>query len=262
MAEQISLTAFVAAGQLDIKKIKAEAGEKPAAESSTELFYAAPRGRYEYFLNYGVAVFSGYSEDEMKAAVEHVLPFSRNALHKWVRDDNEIIVEPGQSLTFDFEKLILGAVGAREMRIIMFNLAQSVAIDHYNAIADRLLTDVRDFANQLETRGTLHINRKNMMRFIGKALNTQNDIAANIYIFDVPDLVWDDEFLDKLHTGLSRHFDLRMRNNELEYTLKIIENNLTVFSEISNQRRSTLLEWIIIGLILFEVLDLIISKFL
>jgi required for meiotic nuclear division protein 1 len=262
MAESISISALVAAGQFDIKRIKAAIIEKPSAESSTELFYAMAGGRYRYFLNYGVAVFSGYSDEEIKSAVEWVLPFSRNALGAWIQDDYEIILEPGQPLTFDFEKLILGAVGAKEMRIIMFNLAQSVAIDHYNAIADRLLGDVRDFANQLETRGTLRINRRNMLRFIGRALNTQNDIATNIYIFDVPDLVWDDEFLDKLHAGLSRHFDLRMRNNELEYTLKIIENNLTVFSEISNQRRSTALEWIIIGLILFEVLDLVISKFI
>ena len=99
-----------------------------------------------------------------------------------------------------------------------------------------------------------------MLKFIGKALNTQNDIAENLYIFDEPDLVWDDEYLDLLHKGLSKHFDLRLRFTDVEYTLRIIENNLDVFREISHQRESSLLEWIIITLILVEVVNLILSK--
>ena len=100
------------------------------------------------------------------------------------------------------------------------------------------------------------------MRFIGKALNTQNDIAENIYIFDAPDLVWEDEYLDKLHQGLMKYFDLRIRFSEVEYTLRIIEDNLSVFREIIHQRESSLLEYIIIVLILVEVFDLLISKIL
>jgi uncharacterized Rmd1/YagE family protein len=99
-----------------------------------------------------------------------------------------------------------------------------------------------------------------MLRFIGRALNTQIDIAENIYIFDAPDLAWDDEYLDKLHHGLIKHFDLKVRFSEVEYTLKIIEDNLTVFRELSHQRESNLLEIIIIILILFEVFHLIISN--
>ena len=98
------------------------------------------------------------------------------------------------------------------------------------------------------------------MRFIGKALNTQNEIAENIYVFDAPELVWDDEYLDKLHQGLMKHFDLRVRFSEVEYMLGIIDDNLSVFREIIHQRESSLLEMIIIILILVEVFDLIITK--
>jgi uncharacterized Rmd1/YagE family protein len=101
-----------------------------------------------------------------------------------------------------------------------------------------------------------------MRKFLGRALNTQNDIAENIYIFDAPESVWEDQFLDKLHQGLIKHFDLRVRFSELEYTMRIIDDNLTVFREISHQRESSLLEWIIILLIFVEVIDMIISKLL
>lgn len=89
-------------------------------------------------------------------------------------------------------------------------------------------------------------------------LSTQNDIAENIYIFDAPDLIWEDEYLDKLIQGLMKHFDLKVRFSEIEYTL--IGNNLSVFREIVHQRESLILEFIIVVLILVEVFDLFISK--
>ena len=74
--------------------------------------------------------------------------------------------------------------------------------------------------------------------------------------------MWDNEYLDGLNKGLMKHYDLRIRFSEIEYTLRIIEDNLRVFREISAQRVSNTLEWIIILLILVEVFDLLISKLL
>jgi uncharacterized Rmd1/YagE family protein len=135
-----------------------------------------------------------------------------------------------------------------------------VALDQYHAVSENLLTEIKGFTRDLEHTGKLNISRKNMLKFIGKALNTQNDIADNIYIFDAPELVWDDEYLDSLHKGLMKHFDLRVRFSEIEYTLRIIEDNLSVFREISQHRESNILEWIVILLILVEVLNLLITK--
>jgi uncharacterized Rmd1/YagE family protein len=163
---------------------------------------------------------------------------------------------------FDFAGAVVAKLDEMVIRVAMLNLAQSVALDHYHSISENLLTQVKGFANQLERTGKLKISRNNMHRFLGKALNTQNDIAENIYIFDAPDLTWDNEYLDRLHQGLIRHFDLKVRFSEIEYTLRIIENNLTVFREIIHQRESNLLEFIIILLILVEVFDLFITKLL
>lgn len=262
MAQTVKLFAFLVANQLDIKGIKTFLDIKPLADTSSELFYQFLPDKYQYYFNFGVIAFAGYSEDEMKWAMKTVAAYQKNPLTVPLRDDYELELRDGVPMTFDFNRLVLGKVEERVVRIAMFNLAQSVALDHYHGVSENLLTEVKGFANQLELTGKLKISRKNMMRFIGRALNTQNDIAENIYIFDAPDLVWDDEFLDRMHQGLMKHFDLRVRFSEIEYTLRIIEDNLRVFSEIINQRESSLLEWIIIVLILVEVFDLLITKLL
>lgn len=256
------LTALLVANQLDVKGIRSFLEIKPLAESSSELYYKFNDTKYQYYFNFGVVVFMGYTEEEMRYATKTISAFQRAPIAQPLRDDFQIDVESGTYIKFDFEKAYVGRFDEHAIRITMFNLAQSVAIDHHHIVAENLLTEVKGFTAQLEQSGNLKIGRKNMLRFLGRALNTQNDIAENIYIFDAPDQVWDDEYLDKLHQGLIKHFDLRMRFSELEYTLRIIEDNLTVFREIYNQRESSRLEWIIIILILFEVFDLLISKIL
>ena len=259
MEKTVRLSAIRVANQLDLKGIKAFLELKPLADSSSELFYELGPDKYLYYFNYGVIVFSGHSEEEIKLAVKTVQGYLKNP-EPWQRDDHEIMVESGSAPQFEFDQVIVDRIDGKVIRIAMFNLAQSVALDHYHGKSENLLTQIRGFTNDLETRGKLSINRKNTLKFIGRALNTQNDIAENIYIFDAPELVWDDEYLDTLHKGLLKHFDLRVRFNEIEYTLRIIEDNLRVFREISNQRESNLLEWIIIVLILVEVINLFISK--
>jgi uncharacterized Rmd1/YagE family protein len=208
-----------------------------------------------------VVVFTGLSDEEIKIALRAILPYQKNPLPTPLRDDHEIQVQEGE-MGFDFDRLIVNRLEVKVVRIAMLNLAQSVALDHYHQVSEGLLEQIRGFAGDLENTGKLSISRKNMMKFIGKALNTQNDIAENIYIFDAPELVWDDEYLDKLHKGLIKYFDLRVRFSEIEYTMRIIEDNLSVFREISHQRESSILEWIIIALILVEVFNLLLSKFL
>ncbi|MDH5248606.1 MAG: RMD1 family protein [Cyclobacteriaceae bacterium] len=262
MPQTVKLAAFLVANQLDIKGIKTLLDSKPLADTSSELFYGFGGERYLYYFNFGVLVFAGYTEDEMKLAINAVQAQQRNSVKQWLRDELEVDVQEGKEIVFDFAKLKLDKIDQKVIRIAMFNLAQSVALDHYHVVTENLLDEVKGFSKQLEATGKLKISRKNMMRFLGRALNTQNDIAENIYIFDAPDQVWDDEYLDKLHQGLIKHFDLHVRFSEIEYTLRIIDDNLSVFREIINQRESNLLEIIIIILILVEVFDLFITKLL
>lgn len=261
MAEVVKLHAFLVSNQIDLKGIKSLFEKKPLADSSSELFYGSG-GKYEYFFNYGVIVFSGYREEEMKEIIRVIQSQLKDPETTWMRDEFQIRIDPSKETSFEFAEAVVVKFDAMVVRVAMLNLAQSVALDHYHSVSEDLLTQVKGFANQLERTGKLKISRNNMHRFLGKALLTQNDIAENIYIFDAPDLTWENEYLDKLHQGLIKHFDLKVRFAEIEYTLRIIENNLTVFREIIHQRESNLLEFIIILLILVEVFDLFITKLL
>jgi uncharacterized Rmd1/YagE family protein len=264
-SQPMKLSAILVASQLDIKGIRAFLDIKPLADSSTELLMRFGEARYQAYFNYGVIVFSGHSEEEMKIAVKAIAPYLKAPSNSWLRDDYTLQVQAGEAgaeLEFNFDGLVVERLDDNVVRIAMLNLAQSVALDHFNSTSENLLTEVKGFTKELELKGKLSLGRRSMLKFIGKALNTQNEIADTIYIFDAPEMVWDNEFLDRLNQGLKKHFDLRVRFSEIEYTLRIINENLNTFREISNQKENSFLEWIIILLILVEVFDLLISKLL
>ena len=86
-------------------------------------------------------------------------------------------------------------------------------------------------------------------------------VSPTIYIiFDSHDATWENEYLAQIDSGLKETFDLKLRFRDLDEQLKIIKENLDLFIELLNTRRSTKLEWIIIGLILFEVFNMLIEK--
>jgi len=155
----LKLSALLVANQLDLKGIKSFFDLKPIADSSSELLYSFSPDRFQYYFNYGVIIFAGHSEDEIKVAVRTTLPYQKSALPNWLRDDYDLSAKEGE-LQFDFNQLIVDRLDEKVIRIAMLNLAQSVALDYYHDVSENLLTEIRGFTRDLELKGKLSLGRK------------------------------------------------------------------------------------------------------
>ncbi|HMS52247.1 MAG: RMD1 family protein [Sphingobacteriales bacterium] len=260
----LPIIALNIAYEIDLKRFKDNFTGLLIAESSSELFYRiidGNDGQYIYLSQYGVVAFANLSDVDMSKFLQLLTPYCKNLHPEKMRDDFIIHVNPADpNFKFTFNDLTLPTLNENVVHIVLFNLAQSVALDRYVEICENLLAEVQQFSTQLEVKGKLNINRTNMLKFIGRTLNTKNRIVENLYIFDSPDIAWDDEYLDKINRGMVKTFDLQTRFRSIEYTLRMVEDNLLVFKELYLHRESTQLEWVIIILIFIELLDLIFSK--
>ncbi len=93
-------------------------------------------------------------------------------------------------------------------------------------------------------------------------LNLKNKIAQNIYIFDSPNLTWNDEYLNVINTDLSRELDIKLRHSSLQESLGTVRENLEILKDINQHSHSSTLELIVIALIAVEIINLIIDKLL
>ncbi|WP_242091893.1 RMD1 family protein [Aestuariivivens sediminicola] len=162
----------------------------------------------------------------------------------------------------EFDKVILPDLDQEMIRLVMLNTSQSVALERYSEITEDLLIETNKHTVYLEKHGKLDISGNKLKRFIGKILNIKNKISENLYIFDSPEVAWENKELNKLNQDLKQSFDLKDRYRLIHDRIEIIKENLELFKDIMDQRESSLLEWTIIILIVIEVIDLLISKIL
>ncbi|SIT04552.1 Uncharacterized protein, Rmd1/YagE family [Filimonas lacunae] len=253
------VSSFQIADSIDIKAFKTVFTPELLYSDSDELFYKTDADAFIYVFKFGIVSFFNYNELQIAHFIEVINPYCKNKLADRLTEDFEIDVTASR-YKLGYNKIELPGIDANVLRLIMLNVSQSVALDHYSQLTNILLEETNYHTQILEQKGSLGLSGGNLKKYIGRTLNIKNRITANLYIFDSPDETWEDEDLNKLDVGLKRTFDLKDRFRTILEGLAIVKENLDLFKDILQHRNSTRLEWVIIILIMVEVLNLFIEK--
>ncbi|MGR9106900.1 MAG: RMD1 family protein [Gammaproteobacteria bacterium] len=230
-------------------------------EDSDELFYRKDSQKYLYVFKFGVVCFFGFEQNEINLALNEIRVYAKKPFDEHFSEEFEVEINQ-ESDRFGYNRIYLADPTPEAIQIIMLNVSQSVALDYYSELSRILLDETKVYTHMLENKGRLSISQKQLSKVIGRTLNLKNSIAENLYIFDNPLMVWDDERLDGLHRGLKGTFDISIRHRSIVEDLEIIKENLDLFKDLMLHRQSSFLEWIIIILILVEVVNLFVEKVL
>lgn len=247
------------ADSIDIKQFKTAFTAEIYHADADELFYRIGAQKFIYVFKYGIVCFLNHTEVEMTAFIQVITPYCKNMLNERLNDEFEIETN-APKIIFGYNKVDIPHAGAEEFRLIMLNVSQSVALDHYSQQTNILLEETNYHTQILEKKGKLDIAGIDLKKYIGRTLNLKNRVAENLYIFDSPDETWEDENLNKLDVGLKKTFDLQARFRTIQEALQIVKENLELFKDLLQYRNSVVLEWIIIILIFVEVINLFVEK--
>jgi required for meiotic nuclear division protein 1 len=259
----MKVQAFQVAESFNIKKLKTDFKAELHTATATELFYHfEDSNRYLYVMNFGVVVFCNYDEIPKSEFLRFVKPYAENWLELDIFEDYFIEVNDkvNKSKVKSDTVMLAEPVSPEAMQIIMLNVGQSCALEYYEILTEGMLDSTKKHILELEKNGKFSISKKNLLKFIGKVLNVKNSIIDNLYILDDPASVWDDEDLAFLNRNLKANFDTNQRFKDLDYRLQIVEDNLTLFTDILQHRESAMMEYIIIILILIEVVNIFVGR--
>lgn len=255
----LKVYSFQIADSIDIKQFKTTFTAEIYRADSDELFYRIEAEKFVYIFKYGLISFLGFNEVEMTAFIQVISPYCRNMLEQRLSDEFDIETNAAKMMV-GFNKIELPKADIESFRLVMLNVSQSVALDHYSQQTNVLLEETNYHTQVLERKGKLDLTGINLKKYIGRTLNLKNRIAENLYIFDSPDETWEDENLNKLDLDLKKTFDLQVRFRTIQEGLEIVKENLELFKDLLQYRNSVVLEWIIIILIFVEVINLFIEK--
>lgn len=257
----ITIKAYQIADLIDLKQVTKSYEGHLHYYTSSELFYVNENNRYLYILSYGLVVFAGYDELKISENIEFLKNYCKQPLVNSFSDEF-VINENAESDKFGHNEAQLSRFNPEILKIIMLNVGQSVTLDYYQELSAMMLEETNRYTRMLETKGRLTISGNTLLKFIGRTLNVKNNIIDQLYIIDQPEETWDDEYISKIDAGMRQIFDMKVRFRNIDYNLQIIKENLDLFKDLMQHRRANILEIIIIVLILVEVIDLFVSKFL
>jgi len=255
----MKVLAYQIADSIDIRGFKNSFKAEIHFSDNDEIFYKTDGDAYIYVFKYGVVSFLNYDEIKISEFIRFIHPFCKNFSESRHSEEFEIETEAGE-IRFGFNKIEIIRPNVDVFRLIMLNVSQSVALDYYHEITNKLLLETNLQTQYLERKGRLNISGTNLKKYIGRTLNLKSSIAENLYIFDAPPETWEDEDLNKIHNGLKKTFDLQVRFRHIQESLQIIKDNFELFKDIMQYRSSYVLEIIIILLILVEVINLVIDR--
>lgn len=255
----LKVQAYQYSESIDIKAFKSDFTAELNYSSADELFYRMSKDQFVYVFKYGVICLLNYDAIKTAEFFHLMTKYTKTQFENKLQEEFLIETDCPQNVV-GYNKIELINSDSETLRLIMLNVSHSVALDYYSEQSDVLLEGTNEQIQHLENEGTLDISGKNLRRYIGKTLNLKNKISQNLYIFDSPPETWEDENLNKIDIGLKKTFDLQIRYRNIQENLQIIKENLELFKDLMQYKKSTLLEWIVILLILIEVLNLLIDK--
>lgn len=252
---EIKIEAIQIAESFNIKKFRAEFQIADFSGSTSEVFYALTEvSRFLYIFDYGVVVFGNYDAAAKSEFLLFVKKYATMLVELNLFEEYRIVFDENTEKVFvKNDYVLVSHIDSAILRIVMLNIGQSVALEYYEGLTDTLITSSKHYILELEQSGKISISKTNLLKYIGKVLNVKNSIVDNLYILDDPNLVWDNEELNLLNRQLKTNFDINPRFKDLDFRLQIVENNLTLFTDVLNVRESKRLEWVIIILIILEI---------
>jgi uncharacterized Rmd1/YagE family protein len=255
----LQVRSYQIADSIDIKQLKASFPEELLHGDADELFYKIDRDTFVYIFKYGVACFLNATDDCVNRTLQTLSPYCKNLFREKLSEDFQIETDTKEN-KFGYNKIEIMNPDTDMLRLIMLNVSQSVALDYYADLTNLLLRETNEQTLYLEKRGRLYISGTSLKKFIGRTLNLKNRISENLFIFDSPPETWENEHLNKLDLGLKRTFDLQERFRTIQEGLQIARENLELFKDLLQYRKSNQLEWIIIALIFAEIINIMVDR--
>lgn len=238
-------------------------GIPPEFLSRDTILYALPNQSCIFVFSFGAITFIGIDSKQINL---FILNYTSNVnvkrFSKLLWEDYELKINSKSKVIVKSNQVFLPRFEEEASLIISRIMAQSVAMDYYEQLADRVFENFSPINKELMQKGRLAISRKNLLRTIGLNNVIMQKIISKLHILDEPDIIWEDDLMWSLYDRLHSMFDLEDRFKTIEYKLRFVQENSQILLDSMQGRRETMLEIAIIVLIFLELVLFLYDVFL
>ncbi|MBL6987218.1 MAG: RMD1 family protein [Methylobacter sp.] len=148
--------------------------------------------------------------------------------------------------------------------ILIFSLsqgmAQSIKLASFETNAITTINNTSYIPKSLAESGKIKLSRHQIAKIRGQLFLTKSDIILNYDLLDTPDFFWEYPEYEAFYGITAKYLEVSQRTDVLSKKLETIHELFEMLADEQKHRHSSILEWIIIWLIAFEIGMAIVDK--
>ena len=141
-------------------------------------------------------------------------------------------------------------------------MAQSIKLASFETNAITTINNTKYIPKSLAENGRIKLSRHKIAKIRGQLFLTKSDIILNYDLLDTPDFFWEYPEYETFYSITAKYLEIAPRTQVLSKKLETIHELFEMLADEQKHRHSTILEWIIIWLIAFEIGMTIFDKLL
>lgn len=265
--ESLKLKAYSVSAELDLNRIAILRGikkkytwEEPLVLQGSTLFDVLDTEvkdeQMVFLFSFGSVIFFNLEEESIKKVLTFLynyMPGIEIENYSKFSDDYEIRIDSNKKMAITDEYVVIETYESYISEIISTVIAKSVALERVEENMTTILDSIESVIDKLE-KGKKLISNREHGKVIAKIVRFEYSTISYIMILDRPDTTWAKSDAGELYDSMSEFFELSDRYEILRKKIETINSIVDNFSSMSNSIRGLLVEWIIVGLILFDII--------
>ena len=132
-------------------------------------------------------------------------------------------------------------------------MAQSIKLASFETNAITTINNTSYIPKSLAENGSIKLSRHKIAKIRGQLFLTKSDIILNYDLLDRPDFFWEYPEYEAFYSITEKYLEIAPRTEVLSKKLETIHELFEMLADEQKHRHSSILEWIIIWLIAFEI---------
>jgi len=217
-------------------------------------FYSEYRESYIVYTQFNVITFINYPREEIvkslqKLDIKNADSFEQNMIYQ----DYPIIIDSTLELTckVNNDTIVLKESSTLSFIIIALVVSQSVGLEKYEHDLEARFMQSRqlfDFTNSFSL-----LKRSRLTSFAKNLILIRHGMVTDLFLLDKPNILWDNENAEHLYNLVASILEIKDRFEIVAYKLSSLKDDISMALDLTNQKHSEFLEWIIIIIIAIEM---------
>jgi uncharacterized Rmd1/YagE family protein len=237
----------------ELMPIKEQLAGQGEEVSGANVLHVSRKGHDIFVFEYGVVVFWGTPSQERAEFLLSIRSYAHD-MERMPTDDEFTYALRAEQASVRDDHIRLPDDDSQTRLAVSHGIAQSTRLSQFEAHVQETISDTAHIPRNIAETGKSGLGGREIAKLRGRLFLSQSDIMLNYDLLDVPEFFWENPELSHFYSMIADYLEIRQRVEVLNKKVETIHQLFDMMADEQNHRHSSLLEWIIIWLIAFEIL--------